>query len=116
MGAAACTGSRTFRYGEATTLFGISGIDEAAALVDRVLGTLIEEERQQDKALISTLEAFFTHQRSWQKTADALHVHRQTVLHRIRRVEDITGLDVNETSDIAELWLALQARALLRNA
>jgi PucR family transcriptional regulator, purine catabolism regulatory protein len=43
-------------------------------------------------------------------------VHRQTVLDRIRRVEDITGLDVNETSDIAELWLALQARALLRNA
>jgi purine catabolism regulator len=114
--AAARTGSRMFRYGQATTLFGISGIDEAAALVDRVLGTLIEEERQQDKALISTLEAFFAHQRSWQKTADALHVHRQTVLHRIRRVEDITGLDVNETSDIAELWLALQARALLRNA
>ena len=46
--------------------------------MDRVLGTLIEEEGQHDKALISTLEAFFTHQRSWQKTADALHVHRQT--------------------------------------
>src|SRR4051794_10969257 len=116
MRAAARVGSRTFRYGEATTLFGISGIDEAAALVDRVLGTLIEHERLQDKALISTLEAFFANQRSWQRTAEVLHVHRQTVLHRIRRVEEITGLDVNRTSDIAELWLALQARGLLRNA
>ena len=116
MRAAGRVSSRTFRYGEATTLFGISGIDEAAALVERVLGSLIEQERDHDKALLSTLEVFFANQRSWQKTADVLHVHRQTVLHRIRRVEEITGLDVNKTSDIAELWLALQARGLLRNA
>jgi purine catabolism regulator len=113
--AAARVGSGTFRYGEATTLFGISGIDEAAALVERVLGNLVEQERDHDRGLLSTLEVFLANQRSWHKTAEVLHVHRQTVLHRIRRVEEITGLDVTQTSDIAELWLALQARGLLRN-
>jgi purine catabolism regulator len=113
MRAAAGVTPHTFRYGDATPLFGIAGIDDAAALVARVLGTLIEHERQHETELVHTLEAFLDNQRSWQKTADALHVHRQTVLYRIRKVEELTSHNVNDTRDIVELWLALQARALL---
>ncbi|WP_026196935.1 PucR family transcriptional regulator [Sciscionella marina] len=111
--AAAGVTPRTFRYGEATPLLGVAGIDDANALVLRVLGRLIEHERQHQSGLMHTLAAFLDNQRSWRKTADALHVHRQTVLYRIRKVEEITGHNVNDTRDIAELWLALQARSLL---
>ncbi|MBL1120706.1 PucR family transcriptional regulator ligand-binding domain-containing protein [Streptomyces sp. 110] len=104
---------RTVRYGDATPLLGVAGIDDAAVLVTRVLGALMEYERVHETELLRTLEAFLDNQRSWQKTADALHVHRQTVLYRIRKVEAITGHNVNNTRDIAELWLAVQARALL---
>ncbi|WP_328377331.1 PucR family transcriptional regulator ligand-binding domain-containing protein [Streptomyces sp. NBC_00440] len=106
----------TFRYGEATPFLGVSGIDDAMALVDRVLGRLLEHESKHRGELLPTLESFFDHQRSWQKTANALHVHRQTVLYRIRKVEDITGLNLDRTRDIAELWLALQARSMLPGA
>ena len=66
-----------------------------------------------ESELLQTLEAFFDNQRSWQKTADSLHVHRQTVLYRIRKIEEISGYNLSATRDIAELWLALQARSLI---
>jgi purine catabolism regulator len=108
--------TRTFRYGEATPFLGVASIEDAIALVDRVLGRLLEYESSHRGELLPTLESFFDNQRSWQKTAEALHVHRQTVLYRIRRVEDITGLNLDRTRDIAELWLALQARSMLPSA
>jgi purine catabolism regulator len=40
-------------------------------------------------------------------------VHKQTVLYRMRRVEQLTGRVLAETADLAELWVALQARSLL---
>lgn len=111
--AAIGVGGRTFQYGDATPLLGVAGIDDSAAWVARVLGALLEHERVHKSGLLATLEAFLENRRSWQRTADALHVHRQTVLYRIRKVEEITKLDLDDTRDIAQVWLALQARALL---
>ncbi|GAA3479409.1 helix-turn-helix domain-containing protein [Streptomyces sp. NPDC057565] len=54
-----------------------------------MLGRLLEYESSHRGELLPTLESFVDNQRSWQKTAGALHVHRQTVLYRIRMVEDI---------------------------
>jgi purine catabolism regulator len=116
MRAADGTVDRTFHYGEATPLPGISGLDDADALVSRVLGPLLEYERVHDTPLLATLDTFLSCQRSWQKTADAMWVHRQTVLYRIRKVEEITGRSTSETADIAELWLALRAQALIAPA
>lgn len=107
---------RTFHYGDASPIPGVGGLDDAAALVSRVLGPLLEYEHAHDTPLLATLDAFLAHQRSWQRTANALQVHRQTVLYRIRKVEEITGRTTSETSDIAELWLALRARTLLAPA
>ncbi|MBM0123728.1 PucR family transcriptional regulator [Pimelobacter simplex] len=107
---------RTFHYGDASPIVGVGGLDDAAALVSRVLGPLLEYERVHATPLLATLDAFLGHQRSWQRTADALQVHRQTVLYRIRKVEEITGRSTSETADIAELWLALRAQSLLAPA
>ena len=111
--AAAGVAERTFHYGDRSPLFGIANLEDAKALVTRTLGALITHEQTHDSELLQTLEAFFENQRSWQKTADSLHVHRQTVLYRIRKIEEISGYDLSTTRDIAELWLALQARSLI---
>ncbi|WP_432103545.1 helix-turn-helix domain-containing protein [Streptomyces sp. bgisy091] len=61
----------------------------------------------------NSLEAFLRCRRSWQRTAAALNAHKQTVMYRMRRVEQITGRVLAQTSDLADLWLALQAGELL---
>ncbi|WP_426989715.1 helix-turn-helix domain-containing protein [Pseudarthrobacter sp. Y6] len=62
--------------------------------------------RQPD--LIVTLWTYLDMRRSWQKTATALFAHRQTIIYRIRKISELIGLDVTETSTMAQLWFALK--------
>ena len=101
------------RYGSGPSWLGLSSVGDAQALVDRVLRPLQEYDREQNTDLVETLDAFLRNRRSWQQTAQTLHVHRQTVMYRMRRVAEITKLDLAETDSLAELWLALRAVELL---
>ncbi|MEW2358351.1 helix-turn-helix domain-containing protein [Spirillospora sp. NPDC029432] len=47
---------------------------------------------------------------SVQKTAAALNVHRQTLYARLRRIEELTGLDLSDGRDRLTLHLALTLR------
>lgn len=96
------------------TLFSIlRDASEARIIVDRILGDLMKYDREHDTELLHTLETFLRCQRSWQTAAKKLHVHRQTVIYRVKRIEQITGRQLIESAHIAELWLALQARELI---
>ncbi len=101
-------------YDQATPWLGARSPDDAQALVDHVLGAVLAQPVEQAEDLLNTLRVFLTHGRSWQAAAQVLHVHRQTVLYRIRKVEQLTGRRVSQTADLAALWLAVQANDLLR--
>lgn len=116
MWALAVASGRTDRvayYGGAAPLPALRDPAEAQALVDRALGALLEYDRKTHGELVRSLAAFLACRRSWQRTAERLSVHRQTVVYRMDRVEQITGRTLGETADIAELWLALSAHELL---
>jgi len=113
LGTAQRTGEDVVRYGTATAWVGVGGVDDAQAMVERWLGPLIEHDAQHRTGLVDTLEAFLANQRSWQRTAAAMNVHRQTVLYRVHKVEELTGAKLADTADIAQLWLALRSRDLL---
>ncbi|MDQ8706100.1 PucR family transcriptional regulator ligand-binding domain-containing protein [Streptomyces sp. LHD-70] len=97
------------RYAEADPLLGPRNPVEARALADRVLGRVLALPSAQAGELLTTLRTFLEEGRSWQRTAAALHVHRQTVRYRVRRVEELTGKRVADTGDLAALWLAVKA-------
>jgi DNA-binding PucR family transcriptional regulator len=46
------------------------------------------------------------------ETAGALHVHPNTLRHRLRRFEEATGANLRQPSDLIELWWALERRRL----
>ncbi|MFC8040883.1 PucR family transcriptional regulator [Paenarthrobacter sp. NPDC057355] len=96
------------RYAEGPSWLGLTGFEEGTALVQRLLGPVFEYEQRQDGDLMVTLRTYLDSQRSWQKTASALFTHRQTIIYRIRKIGELTGLDMGETSTLAQLWLALQ--------
>ena len=100
-------------YGDADPLTALRNPTEAQALVERILGPLLTYDRVNHSELVLSLAAFLTHRRSWQRTAAALHVHRQTVVYRMERVTQLTGRTLSETSDLAELWLAVSALEVL---
>ncbi|MFF2843651.1 PucR family transcriptional regulator [Paenarthrobacter sp. NPDC057981] len=96
------------RYAEGPSWLGLTGFEEGTALVQRLLGPVFAYEQRQDGDLTVTLKTYLDSQRSWQKTASALFTHRQTIIYRIRKIGELTGLDMGETSTLAQLWLALQ--------
>lgn len=57
--------------------------------------------------LVETLRAWLAQHGSWDRTATALGVHRNSVRHRISHVERLLGRDLATADARASLWLAL---------
>ena len=74
-----------------------------------VLGELLAYDAAHDAELATTLLVFLEEDRRWQRAADLLFVHRQTLVYRIKRIEALIGRNLRSTADVAEVWLALQA-------
>ena len=46
-------------------------------------------------------------------TARALHVHPNTLRHRLKRFEELTGASLRNATEVMELWWALERRRLV---
>jgi len=66
--------------------------------------------RKINETLLETLKAFFDNNLSISKTAQVIYVHRNTLLYRLRRVKEITGLDPKKFDDAVQLRMALKMR------
>ncbi len=78
----------------------------------RALGALEDYARKRGSDLIDTLEAFLAADLDRRGAAQALHVHPNTLDYRLRRVEELTGLDLSRPDDLMLTALALKQRAL----
>lgn len=79
------------------------------ALARTVLGGVLDSDRDRGTELVASLRAFLDGGGRWQETADALHVHINTLRHRMKRVEELTGRSLASTADRVDLFLALRA-------
>lgn len=82
-------------------------VEESRRIARRILGPLLDYDRQHDGDLLVSVRSFLANDGSWQKTADQLGIHRQTLVYRLRRVEELTALKPTSTEGAAQLWLAL---------
>lgn len=104
-------GRSILRYGEAEVglIMAPKSLAEARALVGRYLGPLIEHDRVQGAALLATLMAFLHNDGNWKMTAFDLGIHRQTLVYRLKLVEQLTGIKPTTTQGIARFWIAIEA-------
>lgn len=108
------TGSTIVRFGEdAASPFLPRNPDESHAIVHHVLGPLLQYDAEHDAPLVASLRTYLACGRSPKETSEALHVHKQTVIYRMRRVEELTGRRLGRTEDLVNFWLALRALELL---
>jgi purine catabolism regulator len=77
------------------------------------LSKLADYDTRQRADLIKTLEAYFSHLGNLRATSEALHVHRNTLLYRIERIKEISGMDLDNSEEHFALWLALRAHRVL---
>jgi purine catabolism regulator len=110
---AGASGQRTAHYGDDSMTLPPRTPAEARVLVSRILAPLIRHDAQHGTDYVATLQAFLQTDRSWQGAATELHIHRQTLGYRLRKIEQLTSRGVTRTDHIAQWWLALRARDLL---
>ena len=58
--------------------------------------------------LLTTLREYVSDIKDVGAVADKLHVHRNTLFHRLRKIEEITGWDLNDGADIKDIFFFLR--------
>src|SRR3954447_18932570 len=89
-----------------------------AILADEALGDAFEarylaplaELGRLGTELETTLRTWFDEEMRVEDAARTLHVHPNTLRHRLRRFEETTGATLRKPSDLVELWWALERR------
>ena len=104
---------RVARYGDGAALLMPRTPAEAQTLVDRVLGDLLAHDDAHGTHYLGTVRAFVRADGSWQQAAADVHIHKQTLGYRLRKVEELTGRGFSRTEHLAHWWFALQALDLL---
>ncbi|HTY72208.1 MAG TPA: PucR family transcriptional regulator [Actinomycetes bacterium] len=83
-------------------------------LVDAVLGPVLEYDAAHGGQILPSVRTWLEHDRRTTEAAGALHVHANTLGYRLHRFEVLTGRSLQNTADLAEVWLAVHAVAHAR--
>jgi purine catabolism regulator len=92
-------------------LYALQPLPELRAFRDDALGRLRLKDRR--GVLLDTLGAYLATNGSPTDAADRLHLHRNTVLYRLGRIEDVLGLDLRNAEVRLALHLALKIGEIL---
>jgi len=95
-------------------LFQLEGNEELEAFCRQTLGPLLDYEGGGD--LLETLETFCDKLGNLSQTAEKLFIHRNSLLYRMERIAQLTGLDLNNPDTRLAVHLALKVRKMLRPA
>jgi purine catabolism regulator len=94
-------------------ILGLSDREKLVMFYEKTLGPLLEYDMRQHADLIKTLEAFFACHGNLSQTAEMLIVHRNTLLYRMNRINEIAQIDLDRPEIRLALHLAITIRRLL---
>jgi hypothetical protein len=83
-----------------------------SSLAHALLDPIVQYDARRGSELLETLTAFLESNGQWQATASVLHIHVNTLRHRIARIEELTGRSLDTMDGRVDLFLALRARGL----
>ena len=75
---------------------------------DEVIGPLVQYDREHRSSLVLTIEEYFNHRGNVSQTAEALFIHRNTLLYRLERIQELTRQELNQSDMQLALHLALK--------
>lgn len=82
-----------------------------AAFRDALLRPIEEHDARRHTELMRTLELFLESGGAYQPTAEALHVHVNTLRGRLARIEELTGRSLSDMENRVDFFIALRSRA-----
>jgi len=87
--------------------------DDLEAFARRTLRPLIDHDRAHGGDLLHTLRAFLEEDRVQRRAAARCFVHVNTIVYRVRRIEELLGVDLGDPAAVFDITLALRILDLL---
>lgn len=84
---------------------------ELGLYLDEWLGELVRHDRDHHSELVQTLTVYLESGGNYDRTADALMIHRSTLRYRLGRIREVTGRDLADPDSRLNLHVAVRARA-----
>lgn len=88
-------------------------LEQLRRFYEESLYPLVEHDERKQGDLIRTLTGFFEAGGNLAKAAKDLAVHRNTLVYRLERISELTGLDLNDSDNLLILHLALKVQRVL---
>jgi purine catabolism regulator len=98
--------------GIARLLFHLPDVAEVRAFYEETLGPLLAYDLRTASELVPTLEMYFDCHGNLSQAAQKLHLHRNSLLYRLERIEEVVGVDLEDAEARLSLQVALHLRYL----
>ena len=100
-------GGRVYTVAQLRTPLLLKNLEGREDLIAQEVRTLAAHDREKGTQYCETLYSYLTCCRSLQKTCEALFTHRNTVLYRIRRMQEEFCIPLDEPAQHADLLLSV---------
>ncbi|WP_339197629.1 PucR family transcriptional regulator ligand-binding domain-containing protein [Solibacillus sp. FSL R5-0449] len=77
-------------------------------IISDTISSLVEYDERRGMELLHTFISYNENSRNVSQTARALNLHRQSLLYRLKKIESLTGLLLNESEDLFLLELSVR--------
>lgn len=89
--------------------------DEIVDFYRSTIEVLDEYDSKKSTEFVKTLKTYFECNGNLKRMSEVLYTHYNTILYRLQRIKEITGLDVEKENDRLCLHLALKIRDVIKN-
>lgn len=86
----------------------IEDIPAVRAFGEQVIGPLVKYDEEHRSSLVQTMDAYFAHHGNISQTAESLFIHRNTLLYRLDRIQELTEQNLNQADMRLAMHLALK--------
>ena len=75
---------------------------------EKIVGPLVQYDKRHRSSLVQTIDAYFNYRGNISQTSERLFVHRNTLLYRLERIQEVTGQNLENPDERLALHLALK--------
>jgi sugar diacid utilization regulator/GAF domain-containing protein len=81
--------------------------EELIDFIMEVLGPLFEYDQSRKGELLPSLFAYLEHNQNAKEAAESIHVHTNTLMYRLKRIEEILSTDLSDSQQFLNIHLAV---------
>jgi purine catabolism regulator len=80
-----------------------------------MLGSLIKYDNEKGTEYIKTLISYFKNSGNLKKVSEEMFTHYNTIIYRMQRIKEITGINFGDYDEILNLQIVLKIHELIKH-